>query len=151
MPKELQPITFLVTALNEEEKIEGTAKTITEAVEQFSCDYEILMVNDGSTDATPRIMDRMAKENPRVRVVHNERNLGLGGAYKRGVRHASKKYVMWVSGDNAETPGNIVNIISHVGEADVVVPVLKATKARPWLRRFTSRGFTITVNTLFGL
>lgn len=151
MPVEISPITFLVTALNEEEKIEGTAKTITDAVGHFTCDYEILLVNDGSTDSTPRIMDRMAQENPRIRVVHNEKNLGLGGAYKRGVRHASKKYVMWVSGDNAETPGNMVNILSHVGEADIIVPVLHATKARPWLRRFTSRGFTMTVNMLFGL
>lgn len=151
MPTELSPITFLVTALNEQENIEGTAKTITEAVERFSCDYEILLVDDGSTDSTPEIMDRMQKENPRVTVVHNERNLGLGGAYKRGIHVASKKYVMWVSGDNAETPGNIINIISHVGEADIIVPVLHATKARPWLRRFTSRAFTMIVNLLFNL
>ena len=87
-------------------------------------DWSIVLVNDGSTDATPQIMDRMARENARVRVVHNERNLGLGGAYKRAVQFASKKYVMWVSGDNAETPGNIANIISHVGEWQSTTGVL---------------------------
>jgi len=151
MPVELDPITFLVAALNEEKNIAATVETITAAVEQFSCDYEILLVDDGSTDSTPAIMDRMVLENPRVRVIHNERNLGLGGAYKRGIRHAHKKYIMWVSGDNAETAVNISNIISHIGEADIVVPVLHARKTRPWLRRFTSRAFTITVNSLFGL
>jgi glycosyltransferase involved in cell wall biosynthesis len=151
MSPKIKPLTFLVTALNEEEHIEGTAKTITGAVSNFDCDYEILLVDDGSTDKTPEIMDRMAGENPRVKVLHNEHNLGLGGAYKRGVQYASREYVMWVSGDNAEIVGNMRNIIAHVGEADIVVPVLKATKARPWLRRFTSRAFTLIVNFLFGL
>ena len=149
--KQLLPLTFLVTALNEEEHIEGAVKTISEAVAQFSCDYEILLVNDGSTDSTPKIMDRLARENPRIRVVHNERNLGLGGAYKRGLQFAGKEYVMWVSGDNPEVPGTLVNIISHLGEADIIIPVLHASKARPLLRRFTSRAFTLLVNFLFGL
>ena len=151
MPAEIKPITFLVTALNEEENIEATVKTVTTAMQEFICDYEFLLVNDGSTDSTPQIMDRLALENPRVRVLHNERNLGLGGAYKRGVQHAHGEYVMWVSGDNAEIVDNLVNIIAHVGEADIIVPVLHATKARPWFRRFTSKAFTCIVNALFGL
>lgn len=151
MPKEIPPITFLVPALNEEKNIEGTVSTIMAAAAHFVCDYEILLVNDGSTDSTPEIMDRLAREIPRVRVLHNEHNLGLGGAYKRGIRYAEKQYIMWVCGDNAETADHIVNIISHVGEADIIVPVLHAGKNRPWLRRFTSRCFTLTMNTLFGL
>ena len=151
MRPDLKPITFLVTALNEEEHIEGTVDTIVSAVEHFSCDYEILVVDDGSTDNTARIADEISARNPRVRVVHNEYNLGLGGAYKRGIRHASKEYVMWVSGDNAETADNLINIISHVGEADIVVPVLVAPKTRPWLRRQASKAFTRVVNSLFDL
>ena len=151
MAPPLQPLTFLVTALNEEDHLEDTVKTVSAAVRQFACDYEILLVNDGSTDNTGAIADRLAREDARVRVVHNERNLGLGGAYKRGVQHASKKYVMWVSGDNAETVDNLVNIISHVGEADIIVPVLVARGERPWLRRLTSRTFTLVVNALFNL
>ena len=151
MHAELKPLTFLVTALNEEEHIAATVDTIVAAVEHFSCDYEILVVDDGSTDKTPEIADALAAQNPRVRVVHNPRNLGLGGAYKRGIQHASKQYVMWVSGDNAETADNLINIISHVGEADIVVPVLVAPKTRPWLRRMTSKAFTFVVNSLFNL
>ncbi len=151
MPEDLQSITFLVPALNEERKIEDTVKTIIRAINHFRCDYEILLVNDGSTDATPQIMDRLARENQRIRVLHNKKNLGLGGAYKRGIQHVRKDYIMWVSGDNAETAEHIINIISHVGQADIVIPVLKAGPTRPLLRRITSRLFTIIVNFLFGL
>ena len=153
MPADLKTIrlTFLVTALNEEEKIEDTVKTIIKAAGDRFGEYEILLVNDGSTDATPQIMDRLARENPAVQVLHNEKNLGLGGAYKRGIQVARMEHVMWVSGDNAETADNLANITSHAGEADIVIPVLLDQTNRPAFRRFTSRTFTTLVNLLFGL
>ena len=151
MRPQLKSLTFLVTALNEEENLAATIQTITTAVDHFVCDYEILIVDDGSTDQTPAIADQLAATNPRVRVIHNERNLGLGGAYKRGVQYAGKEYVMWVCGDNAETGDNLVNIMSHVGQADIIVPVLTAGVERPWLRRVASRAFTMVVNALFNL
>jgi len=153
MPQNLSSlsITFLVTALDEEEEIEATVKTIRGAQPERFGDYEILLVNDGSTDSTPAIMDRLAVEDSHVRVVHNPRNLGLGGAYKNGLRYARMQHVMWISGDNAETSDSIENITSHAGEAEIVIPVLVDQTGRPWLRRFTSRTFTFVVNTLFGL
>src|SRR5205085_7412859 len=102
----------------------ATIQTITTAVDHFDCDYEILIVDDGSTDNTAAIADQLAATNTRVRVIHNEQNLGLGGAYKRGVQHAAKDYVMWVCGDNAEIGDNLINIMSHIGQADIIVPVL---------------------------
>src|SRR5207244_1967894 len=86
-----------------------------------------------------------------VRVVHNPQNLGLGGAYRRGLQHARMQHVMWISGDNAETSDNIENITAHAGEAEIIIPVLVDQTGRPWLRRWTSRSFTFVVNTLFGL
>jgi glycosyltransferase involved in cell wall biosynthesis len=144
-------ITFVVTALNEEEHIVPTVETITAAAVALGCDYEIVLINDGSTDATPEIIDRLASSCPRIRAVHNQRNLGLGGAYKRAVTFATKEYVMWICGDNSETADHIVHIASHVGTADIVIPVLQAGRQRPYLRRLTSRTFTSLVNFLFGL
>jgi len=144
-------ISFLVTALNEEEHLVPTIRTIESAAAELGCDYEILLVNDGSTDATGEIADRYAVSSPRVRAIHNETNLGLGGAYKRAVGFASKEYVMWVCGDNSETVEHLVSVASHVGEADIVVPVLHAGPQRPFLRRATSKAFTQIVNLLFGL
>jgi len=144
-------ITFVVTALNEEEHIVPSVETVVAAATQLGCDYEILLVNDGSTDATPQIIDRLAASDYHIRPVHNPRNLGLGGAYKRAVTFATKEHVMWICGDNSETAEHIVHIASHVGVADIIVPVLKAGRQRPFLRRLTSRTFTSIVNLLFGL
>ena len=144
-------ITFLVTALNEEAHIVPTVETIVAAAKRLGCAYEILLVNDGSTDSTPEIIDRLAAADGWIRAIHNKRNLGLGGAYKHAIFFATKEHVMWVCGDNSETVDHIVNIASHVGEADIVLPVLKAGRQRPLLRRATSKAFTTLVNLLFGL
>jgi glycosyltransferase involved in cell wall biosynthesis len=147
----LPTVSFVVTALNEERHVEATAATIRAAAEGILADWEVVLVDDGSTDRTGEIMDRLAAADPRLRVVHNPRNLGLGGAYKRGLAAARLEHVMWVSGDNAETAENLRNILRHVGEADIVIPVLVDQENRPWLRRLTSRTFVLVVNLLFGL
>ncbi len=144
-------ISFLVTALNEQENIEPTVATVRKAAEGMFSAYEVVLIDDGSTDRTGEIMDRLAREDGRVRVIHNERNLGLGGAYKRGVAAARHEYVMWISGDNAETAENIRKIVGQIGRADIVIPYLTVDRSRPWFRRLTSRSFVILVNFLFGL
>lgn len=144
-------ISFIVTALNEENNIEASVETIRHAAEGLVEDYEVLLVDDGSTDATGGIMDRMAAADPHLRVIHNERNLGLGGAYKRGLAAARREYVMWVSGDNAETLLHLRNVLGRLGRADILIPYLASQKGRPLFRRFTSRAFVLIVNLLFGL
>ena len=73
----------MVFALNEENRIEATVETILKVVgENLLTDYQIVLADDGSTDKTGSIMDRLADENPKIRTVHNKTNLGQGGAYK---------------------------------------------------------------------
>jgi len=144
-------MSFVVTAYNEEKHIRDTVATIKTAASGRFSDYEILIVDDGSADATGAIIDEMARENRSVMAIHNERNLGLGGAYKRGIAKARNEYLMWVSGDNAESGENIRNIIGRIGEADIIVPYLVNQKNRPLFRRLTSRTFVLVMNLLFGL
>jgi glycosyltransferase involved in cell wall biosynthesis len=144
-------VSFIVTALNEAEDIEASAETVRHATEGLVDDYEVILVDDGSTDGTGAVMDRMAAADRHLRVIHNERNLGLGGAYKRGLAAAGMEYVMWVSGDNAETILHLRNVLGRLGQADIIVPYLATQRGRPLFRRLTSRTFVAVVNLLFGL
>lgn len=83
-------ISFIVTALNEEANIEPTVQQILIAAQGRFLDYEILLVNDGSTDATGTIMEKLVAENSKIRVLHNQHSLGVGGAYKSGSRFYSR-------------------------------------------------------------
>lgn len=143
-------ITFLVTAYRVGERVAATVETITRAAGGRFPDHQILLVDDASRDGTEAVVERLAAGNPRVRAVHNPRNLGLGGAYRRGLELVTTEYVMWVTGDDAETAENIGEILGHLGEADIVIPVLLDQSRRPLLRRLLSRAFTGLVNALFG-
>lgn len=145
-------VSFIVLALNEERHIEATIGTIVSAAATSRVsEYEMVLVNDGSTDRTGALMDAAARQNSRLRVVHNERNLGFGGAYKRGVAAAHGEYVMIVAGDNAMPVTSVTTILNHLGKADIIFPYVTDAKDRPLIRRVGSRGFTTVINKLFGL
>jgi glycosyltransferase involved in cell wall biosynthesis len=144
-------ITFVVPALNEAAHIRNTLQTMMQAVEQSRVsDYEIIFVDDGSTDDTGKLMDEAARHNSHIRVLHNERNLGFGEAYNRGAAQARCDYVMIVAGDNIMPASSMVEILSNLGKADIILPYMTDTKDRPLLRRAGSRAYTMLINALFG-
>jgi glycosyltransferase involved in cell wall biosynthesis len=145
-------ISFVVLALNEEDNIQATVETILDAVQASRpANYQIVLVDDGSTDRTAEIMEKLAAGNDKILVVHNEQNLGLGGAYKRGLNFVRCDYVMIVAGDNVMPPSDMSKILDQLGAADIVLPYLTNRKLRPLGRRIGSWGFTTLVNLLFGL
>jgi len=62
-------------------------------------DYEVLVVNDGSTDATPAVLDELARASAHVKVVHHPRNLGYGATLRSGFKHATKELIFYTDGD----------------------------------------------------
>jgi glycosyltransferase involved in cell wall biosynthesis len=92
-------ISAFFPALNDEATI---ARMVTEALAVLSTltdDYEVLVVNDGSTDGTAAVLDDLARRHPRVRIIHHPSNRGYGAALVSGFRHASKDLVFYTDGD----------------------------------------------------
>jgi glycosyltransferase involved in cell wall biosynthesis len=84
---------------NEAGSIASLTHQALEVLEEISDDYEVIIVNDGSTDATAQIADRLAQENRQVKVVHHPINRGYGGALQSGFRAAGKQWVFYTDGD----------------------------------------------------
>ena len=143
-------VSFIVPALNEEKNIAGTVAEICRAAEILD-DYELVLVDDGSQDRTGEIIDNLAVSNPRVRALHNPKNLGMGGAYKVGIVQVRLPYVIMIPGDNCHPASSILAILGSVGEADVVIPYVKNTHVRTLARRVISTSYTRLLNTLFWL
>lgn len=144
-------ISVVMPALNEALNLEeAVAETKAELAKHFD-DLEILIVDDGSTDRTGEIADRLAKEDPRVRAFHNDGNQGLGYSYFRGVREATKEFFMMVPGDRENSLEGMAPMWPLLGTADVVVPYTSNPEVRPFVRRVFSRCSTALMNTLFGL
>ena len=121
-------ITLIVPALNEEKLIVETVEQIVGVAEGRFADYEVLLVNDGSTDTTGRLMDGLAKRNARIRVFHNPTNIGLGFSYHLGVAHARHEFVMLLCGDGGMPASSLPAIFDKIGTADVVVPYCENLK-----------------------
>jgi len=144
-------LSVLVPALNEERDLEATVRQLIRIVGSVCEDFEIIIVNDGSTDRTGDLATQLARTQPRVRVLENPRNMGLGYSYARGVREARKTHFVYVPGDNTWPEDSIGEILRHVGKADVVTSYATNPEVRVGFRRVISTAYTTTLNALFGL
>jgi glycosyltransferase involved in cell wall biosynthesis len=143
-------ICFVVPCFNEQDNVAPTVQSLRAAMGPEK-PYEIVLVDDCSTDATLERMQALARADARIRVVHNEVNLNLGGAYKKGIEAAGSEYVMMVPGDDGFPAESVAEIIRHAGEADIVIPVVTNPGARTAFRAAASKGFTTLLNWLFWL
>lgn len=145
-------LSFVVPCYNEARNLAGTLAEIEKSAGDAGlASYEVVMVDDGSSDGTGEAIRRLAAAKPHVRPVINPRNLGLGGAYKAGVAAAGGLYVMMVPGDNAHPAHGITPILAAVSSADMVIPYVTNPEVRGLPRRLASRGFVLLMNTLFRL
>jgi dolichol-phosphate mannosyltransferase len=149
-PREFS-VSFIVFALNEEARIAPTVETVRQAASNARiADYQIVLVDDGSTDNTGKIMDHLASTDDKLTVVHNEQNLGPGGAFKRGAAVARCDYLMPIAGDNAAPAASIRATIEHLGEADIIVSYVANPEIRSFQRRLGAYAFKSIINVLFG-
>lgn len=145
-------LTFIVPALNEAENIAGTVREIEGAASLAVLpSYEIVLIDDGSTDRTGVIMAELAASKPFVKHLSNARPTGLGGAYKTGLGAATGRHVMLVPGDNVFPASSLKLILEKIGGADILIHYVVNNNIRSPGRRFLSVAFTAMLNFIFSL
>lgn len=134
---------------NEEASVEYAVDRMRDALDRLGYDFEIIVIDDGSTDRTGAIADRLAANNGRVRVLHNERNLNYGISLQRGIEAARCEWLLHDGMDLPLAPEDIARFVEHFAEADVVV-VRRANlqSHSPW-RRVTSIVNNLLLRVLF--
>lgn len=144
-------LTIFVPCYNEEANVGATLDTIRDAMREIGRSYEVLVWDDRSADATVQRVEQYLERNPGapIRLVRNDRNRGLARNYVDGAFAGRGRYYKIVSGDNAEPKEDMVAILRHLGEADIVIPYLRNDIRVPG-RRVLSRVFTGVVNALSG-
>lgn len=149
-PTPTRTISLFVAALNEEGVIETTVREVVSEVAPRFAQYEIILVDDGSSDRTGEIMDDLGAEFPEIRVIHNSRNLGLGRTYSIGVEAARYEYVMLLCGDGGLPASSLPDIFDAVGSADIIIPyMLNLKRIKSPARYFLSRGYSKLMNLIF--
>ena len=144
-------MTLLVPAFNEATNLAPTIERLIDALTITIEDFEIIIVNDGSTDNTHDIAEQIAKRHSMVRVIHNKQNMGLGYSYKRGYQEANKEFFVYIPGDNTWPYRSFVELFGNLGRAEIVTSYSTNPEVRPLGRRIISHLYTYALNWLFGL
>ena len=92
----MEKITVIMPIYNTEEYLREAIESV---ISQTYTNLEIILVDDGSTDSSPRICDEYAKEDNRIKVVH-QKNMGLSGARNTGLKNATGQYLMFIDSDD---------------------------------------------------
>ena len=142
---------MFLPAYNEVANLERSVADIVWAAERVPGEYEILIINDGSTDGPGELAERLARENPRIRAVHQPRNMGIAAAYERALDEAKLDHFSFLAADGEIARESVRDILAAVGRADIVAPYHQNPRARQLHRRFLTWASTALVNRLFGL
>lgn len=144
-------ISLIVPALNEQDVVGTVLQDIYSETAAVFKTFEIIAIDDGSTDETGRVMDEFAAENMGVSVIHNKPNLGLGASFQLGLSCAKYKYVMLLCGDGGLPASSLPAIYKEVGTADLVIPyMVNLRRIKTPARYVLSRTYANLLNLLFG-
>ena len=123
---------------NEEENLPILEGEIRAAMETAGRLYEVIYVDDGSSDGSPDVLRALAREDPRIRVIRQKRNHGQSAALDAGFRHARGGVVVTLDADLQNDPADIPRLLERIGEYDVVSGV-RAKRRDSWVRKMSSR------------
>ena len=144
-------LSIIIPALNEEKLLSLTIKLVVEACLSSDLNFEIIIIDDGSTDNTYAIASALSSQYANIKVLKHDSNIGLGAAYKSGLFLASNEYVMLIPADNAWPYESITNIFSLIGSVDIIIPYITSARDKNLLRKLISKLYTIFINKLFRL
>lgn len=153
-PTESAPpgLSVFFPAYNDSGTIASLVITAVKVAATLTPDYEVIVVNDGSRDDTPRILDELAAIYPgHVRIVHHTVNRGYGGALRSGFAHATKTFVFYTDGDAQYDPAEMTALWARMGPGIDWVNGWKISRSDPFHRILIGRIYHHTVKLLFGL
>ncbi len=120
-------------------------------LQSLTDDYEVIVVNDGSSDYTKDILDELERQYERVRVVHHEKNRGYGGALRTGFSEASKEFVFYTDGDAQYDVRDLPGLWKVMDDGVDMVQGYKIGRSDPLHRVIIGRIYHWVANLAFGL
>jgi glycosyltransferase involved in cell wall biosynthesis len=143
-------VSAVLPAYNEEAVLETTVEGLRRVLAGTGRSFEIIVVDDGSTDATGAIADRLAAVNPAVRAVHHPRNHGYGAALRSGFAAVRQEWVFLMDADGQFDPSELPGFLNDPRGADFIVGYRPA-RADPPHRVLFARLWAVLMGALLGV
>jgi glycosyltransferase involved in cell wall biosynthesis len=136
-------------AYNEAENIEPMVEEATPALEANADEYEIIVVDDGSSDGTADVTRRVMESHPYVRLVEHPVNQGFGAAVFSGFTNAEKDWIFYTDADRQFVLSELERFVPHMDKADLIAGY-RAPRRDPFMRVFYGKGWSALCTLLFG-
>jgi glycosyltransferase involved in cell wall biosynthesis len=142
-------LSWILPAFNEAESLAGALERGIAALSGFGTDFEVIVIDDGSSDRTAEIAEDIAAADSRVRVLRNERNLNYGIALWRGIEASRGEWLFHDGADLPLAPEDLAPFLALFDEADLIVAKRVDRAAHsPW-RKLTSVTNNLLLRILF--
>ncbi len=143
-------LSIIMPALNEEDNIRGAIDNTLEAIRTFDINGEVIVVNDGSSDGTQKIIEEKAGGyNNIIRIIKHDKPKGVGASFWDGVTKANGDIIVMIPGDNENDPKETLRYYMLLEHVDIVIPFIFNREVRPVFRNILSLIFRFVINTTF--
>jgi len=132
-------LSIVIPIFNEEDNLELLLQEIRGAVDPLQLPYEIIAVDDRSTDGSFALLERLAKEHSMLVVVKHRINSGESAGQATGFRVARGEVIVTIDGDRQNDPADIPNLLQALGEGVDCVCGIRRKREDDWVKRLSSR------------
>ena len=144
-------ISAVFPAYNDGGSIASMVSTASIALRQVSNEYEIVVVNDGSSDYTATVLEELKSKYPELRVVHHPMNKGYGAALQTGFNTATKEWIFYTDGDSQYNPLELTLLVDALHNGADAVNGYKLSRNDSLLRIIVGRAYHNLVKIFFGI
>ncbi len=145
-----ESLTVFFPAHDEAENLPGVLESALRVLPRITDDFEIIVVDDGSTDGTAAVVDAIRARDGRVRLVRHEKNLGYGAALRSGFAAATRDLVFFTDGDGQFDLEELPAFLARRADAPVVIGY-RIDRQDSRLRRFNGFAWSLLVRLLLGV
>ncbi len=143
-------ISVFFPCYNEQDNITRVVEQALTVLEKLNADFEVIIVDDGSSDSTGQIADEIAGRKDRVKVVHHRTNLGYGAALQSGFKAATKELVFYTDGDGQFDINEMPPLLRLIEQYDIV-SCYRLNRQDNFIRKINGWCWTKLVCLLFGM
>ncbi|MFI7674804.1 glycosyltransferase family 2 protein [Actinophytocola sp. NPDC049390] len=144
-------VSVLIPVKDEEATLATLVGQIDEAFTPLDTEYEVIFVDDGSTDSSWQVMTQLAEDNPRVRAIRFRRNFGKAAALAAAVDEARGERVVTMDADLQDDPAEVPRLLAELDDGADLVSGHKADRKDPLGKRIPSKFFNTMTNVMTGL
>lgn len=143
-------ISVFLPCYNEAQNIPLVVSDLLVVLPQISHKYEIIIINDGSTDQTKKIASQISQKYRQVKVINHPKNLGYGAAVRSGIQTSRYEWIFFTDGDHQFDVKELVAFVPYSRDYQVIIGY-RHKRADGWFRSFNARLFKLFINLLYRL